>query len=325
MQLYVQPGTYYVGATRILFLGGSSPTFTAPSANPRIDLVTADSSGTIAIVGGTESASPVAPSYPANKLVLAEIYHVVGETALYDNDNQQASEGYVLNDVRPALAPPYISGLPQVASGLFVPDPGSDAQGDILYYGGAAFSRLPAGTSGFFLKTQGAGANPAWAQPSTQVANVTSPVNLTTGTTETTMFSYTLPANTLGANGVIKHTVGFGEIWIYPAGTTTITIRVYLGSTVMASFTLNIATGSVNPSALMEFAIQGNGATNAQLLLGKMIIGSSGLFNTMQDFWQLLTGSAAIDTTISQTVKVTAQYSTSQGNTTTCVGGFAFS
>jgi hypothetical protein len=45
----------------------------------------------------------------------------------------------------------------------------------------------------------------------------------------------------------------------------------------------------------------------------------------MQDFWQLLTGSAAIDTTISQTVKVTAQYSTSQGNTTTCVGGFAFS
>lgn len=37
------------------------------------------------------------------------------------------------------------------------------AQGDIMYYTGAAWARLGAGTSGYFLKTQGAGANPAWA------------------------------------------------------------------------------------------------------------------------------------------------------------------
>lgn len=40
---------------------------------------------------------------------------------------------------------------------------GSDAQGDILYYNGTDYVRLPAGTSGHFLKTNGAGANPAWA------------------------------------------------------------------------------------------------------------------------------------------------------------------
>lgn len=40
---------------------------------------------------------------------------------------------------------------------------GSDAQGDVLYYNGTDYVRLPAGTSGQFLKTQGAGANPAWA------------------------------------------------------------------------------------------------------------------------------------------------------------------
>lgn len=40
---------------------------------------------------------------------------------------------------------------------------GSDAQGDILYYNGTDYARLAAGTSGHFLKTQGAGADPAWA------------------------------------------------------------------------------------------------------------------------------------------------------------------
>lgn len=40
---------------------------------------------------------------------------------------------------------------------------GSAAQGDILYRGVSGWERLGAGTSGYFLKTQGAGANPAWA------------------------------------------------------------------------------------------------------------------------------------------------------------------
>lgn len=40
---------------------------------------------------------------------------------------------------------------------------GSAAQGDILYRGAATWTRLGAGTSGHFLKTFGAGANPAWA------------------------------------------------------------------------------------------------------------------------------------------------------------------
>jgi hypothetical protein len=40
---------------------------------------------------------------------------------------------------------------------------GSDAQGDVMYYNGTDWARLGAGTSGYFLKTNGAGANPAWA------------------------------------------------------------------------------------------------------------------------------------------------------------------
>lgn len=49
---------------------------------------------------------------------------------------------------------------------------GSAAQGDILYRGASSWARLPAGTSGTFLKTLGTGANPAWATPS---ASATAP------------------------------------------------------------------------------------------------------------------------------------------------------
>lgn len=40
---------------------------------------------------------------------------------------------------------------------------GSDAQGDVYYYAGNSIARLAAGTDGQFLKTQGSGANPVWA------------------------------------------------------------------------------------------------------------------------------------------------------------------
>ena len=200
MQLYIEEGAYYIGTTRVLYVGGSTPTFTAPVSNPRIDLITADSSGTIALVSGTESASPSAPSYPANKAVLAEVYHVVAETALYDNENQQAGQGYISNDVRPTLLIPYISSLSQVATGLFIPDPGSEAQGDILYYNGSAWTLLPPGTSGFVLQTKGAGANPVWvASVPLAIGNNT---DTTATTSDTTIFSLSIPG--LSANGIIK-------------------------------------------------------------------------------------------------------------------------
>ncbi|HEY3742458.1 MAG TPA: hypothetical protein VGL53_21565 [Bryobacteraceae bacterium] len=103
MQLYVEDGTYFIGNTRYLFLGASTPTVTAPSSHPRIDLLTIDSSGTLAWTTGTEASSPVAPSYPSGKVPICELYNVVSETALYDNENQQSGEGYTSNDVRPVI------------------------------------------------------------------------------------------------------------------------------------------------------------------------------------------------------------------------------
>lgn len=111
MQLYVEPGTYYISGTRYFFLGGSTTTVTAPSGNPRIDVLSINASGTLGWTTGTENASPVAPTYPANQVPICELYNVVSETALYDNDNQTSGGGYIYNDVRPMIQ----NGVPYAA------------------------------------------------------------------------------------------------------------------------------------------------------------------------------------------------------------------
>ncbi len=45
----------------------------------------------------------------------------------------------------------------------FIVSTSTPAQGDILYHNGTTWVSLVAGTSGYYLKTQGAAANPVWA------------------------------------------------------------------------------------------------------------------------------------------------------------------
>ncbi len=103
MQLYVHAGTVYVNGTRVLWTGGSTPTVTAPSTHPRIDVLAINSSSTLAWTTGTEAASPSAPTYPTDQIPICELYNVVGETALYDFDDQQSNQGYIYTDVRAFL------------------------------------------------------------------------------------------------------------------------------------------------------------------------------------------------------------------------------
>lgn len=59
----------------------------------------------------------------------------------------------------------------------------SGAQGDILYNNGTNWVNLAAGTSGKFLKTQGAGANPLWDTPSAGAAGTDTQVQFNDGGT----------------------------------------------------------------------------------------------------------------------------------------------
>lgn len=68
---------------------------------------------------------------------------------------------------------------------------GSAAQGDILYRGAASWARLGAGTSGQFLQTQGAGANPQWASVSSAVTLLASGTVSAAATLDIVMTGYT--------------------------------------------------------------------------------------------------------------------------------------
>lgn len=99
----------YFGATKVTKTASAPYTVTisaADATNPRIDLITLDSSGTLAVVAGTPAGTPAVPAYPADKMVLAEIYVRATSTAIYNFD-QGGTSSYIRNQVQPRLILPY--------------------------------------------------------------------------------------------------------------------------------------------------------------------------------------------------------------------------
>ena len=75
--------------------GGSTSALTAPTVNPRIDLVVITSGGTLALRTGAEAASPVMPTPTNGDVVIAALYLRVGTTAIYNED--KTTNGYIVN------------------------------------------------------------------------------------------------------------------------------------------------------------------------------------------------------------------------------------
>lgn len=90
--------------TPLTYAGGNTGTFTDnASGNPRIDLVTIDSAGAIAIVQGTAAASPVAPNCPSGKIPICYVYLPNGYAHIDNNGSQSGSDGYIYRDLRPFM------------------------------------------------------------------------------------------------------------------------------------------------------------------------------------------------------------------------------
>lgn len=105
----------------------------------------------------------------------------------------------------------------------------SGTQGDILYYNGSDWVALNAGTSGQFLKTQGTGANPAWATPDYSDTSIwaTGPVftrssdsqfTVTDNASNQTIFIAGRPIRYRAAAGTWR----YGIVTAYSLGTVTI-------------------------------------------------------------------------------------------------------
>lgn len=101
LTLEVEPGVADIQGTIVKFDGGTSPSFTAPASDPRIDLLVIDNTGTLSRVVGAEAASPVAPDFPADKFVIVEVTNAVGQTTVLNADD--ASNGFISRNVRSGI------------------------------------------------------------------------------------------------------------------------------------------------------------------------------------------------------------------------------
>jgi hypothetical protein len=86
-----------------LYAGGNTATLTAPSGNPRIDVVYLDSTDVIGVITGTEAASPSIPAIPSTVLPICCIYLPKNCTAIYNFEDHAAhpTQGYIYLDIRP--------------------------------------------------------------------------------------------------------------------------------------------------------------------------------------------------------------------------------
>jgi hypothetical protein len=208
MTVRVDAGKLLAGTTLTNVAAQSTGTITAPVTNPRIDRIVIDAStGAVSVITGAENVSPTAPAITSGKIPVAQValttstvaitnslitderpvaftggisdgdkgdITVSGGGATFTIDNDAVTYAKMQN----VSATSRILGRKTAAAGdteectlsEILDFIGSAAQGDILYRGASAWARLAAGTSGQYLKTNGAGANPAWADVSSSLA-----------------------------------------------------------------------------------------------------------------------------------------------------------
>ncbi len=92
MNVVVAAGWIQIDGILYSVTGGNAAVGNNASGNPRIDLISVNSSGTITVTAGTASATPDAPEIPANNILLGLVYVANGETALTNDEifNRQA-------------------------------------------------------------------------------------------------------------------------------------------------------------------------------------------------------------------------------------------
>lgn len=144
---------------------------------------------------------------------------------------------------------------------------------------------------------------------------------------ETTLYTVTIPANSLGSVGVALMILE-GDFLYNNNTADTISLRVKWGgtTTVGSTFTAQNALSATRQSWTLSIRLANRGATNAQQLTGILGggkvatgttlagVGAFGRNPSVDTLLGMMQNTAAIDTTVNQTLAVTAQWSASSAN-----------
>ena len=188
----------------------------------------------------------------------------IGKLTFTHKGDYAGGTAYVLNDVVYYNGSAYIAkqattnNVPTNATywNLFVLK-GTDTsvlttQGDVLYHTGSALARLPAGTSGQFLKTQGSGANPVW-------GNVTSAILQMKSVSTGVQFS----TNTAGWTGTSAPEYTPVTLTITPTSATSLLKVDYCFTCVHQSDYMGIYWLTYNHSGISETAVENDDSYGA--------------------------------------------------------------
>lgn len=136
LTLKVQPFALSSLSSDIVYAGGNTSTFAAPSVNPRIDLVIYDTvNGILTTRTGAEGASPTKPTPTTGDIVLCTVFHRVGETTILERDD--TVNGYIQRWYTPE-----IYGVSSILPpGIISPYGGRSAPNGWLICDGSAVSR----------------------------------------------------------------------------------------------------------------------------------------------------------------------------------------
>jgi len=207
-----------------------------------------------------------------------------------------------------------------------------DAKGDLLVAtADGTLVNLAVGSNGQVLvadSTQAAGVK--WAGTGYLAApqKYTSLIDVVSSTTETDILQsagYSIPGNTLGANGMVRVTIT-GDHLNNSGGGSTLTFRIYFGGTKIYETSLSISSGVTRNPADIHFLLHNRGATNSQWMGGALVLSrqispgavGEGDALTAGGSWGgpfALATDPAKDTTAAQTLRVTIQHSVNSANT----------
>jgi len=201
------------------------------------------------------------------------------------------------------------------------------ANGQVVYSDTDSLELTTGGSANQVL-TQGT--PPTWANvPVRRISAFNAEASVVNTITETDLMNFTLTGGSLSTTGIL-----WVKIFIQKLDATsgTLTIRGYYGATSVSDVT-TVTNGITNNRGYLEFWLLGTGATNTQDIDFRLNTSSGELIRTINATADPtlsvgIVGSAgttaAIDSTVNQTVKVTAQWSVaSTANDIRAAYGFA--